>query len=158
MLDSTGRAGRLVLLSALLLTGLLIAGCNDNDANESNDGINVSEVWSRPVALTGSDDVGAVFMSIENDSETDDRLIAAEVDIAPMTEIHNTTMDDGVMRMRPVEEIEIPAGETVMLEPGSYHLMMIGLEEALEVGDEFEVRLTFAEHGEMTVTSEVREP
>ncbi len=70
-----------------------------------------------------------------------------------------TTMaeDMGSMTMRPVESIELPAGEMVSLEPGGYHIMLIDLVKPLEVGDTIELTLTFENAGEMTVTAEVRE-
>jgi hypothetical protein len=62
-----------------------------------------------------------------------------------------------MMEMRPVEEIPVAAGELVALEPGGYHIMLLDLGEPLEVGDQFEVTLTFEQAGELDVTVEVRE-
>ncbi len=67
-------------------------------------------------------------------------------------------MAGGVMQMREVDSIVIPAGETVSLEPGGLHIMLLDLQTELEPGDTIEVTLVFAEAGEMTVTAEVREP
>ena len=69
-------------------------------------------------------------------------------------------MDDhgsGMMTMQPVESIEVPAGETVALEPGGYHVMLIGLVEDLEVGDTVEVTLEFESGETQAVTAEVKE-
>lgn len=65
--------------------------------------------------------------------------------------------DMGAMTMRPVEAIDLPAGEAVALEPGGLHIMLIDLVEPLEVGDEVDLTLTFEEAGEQPVTAEVRE-
>ena len=66
---------------------------------------------------------------------------------------------DGVMQMRQVEAgIEIPAGETTVLKPQGLHIMLIGLNQSLEIGDTLEVELEFEGAGSMTVESEVREP
>ena len=61
------------------------------------------------------------------------------------------------MTMRPVDSIELPAGEAVKLEPGGYHIMLLDLVKPLEVGQSIDVTLTFDKAGEKTVTAEVRE-
>jgi copper(I)-binding protein len=74
-----------------------------------------------------------------------------------------TTMAGGMenggesMTMQPVDSIELPAGETVALEPGGYHVMLLDLVEPLEVGQEIELTLSFQVAGDRTVTAEVRE-
>ncbi len=70
----------------------------------------------------------------------------------------STTMGGGMMTMREVDRIEVPAGETVVFEPGGYHVMLLDLAEPLEVGDTVEVTLTFERAGDVVVTAEVREP
>ena len=64
--------------------------------------------------------------------------------------------DGGMMTMSEVDEIEIPAGDTVKLEPGGYHIMLMELVEQLSAGDEIELTLDFHESGEQTVTFEIR--
>jgi copper(I)-binding protein len=54
--------------------------------------------------------------------------------------------------------VDIPAGGTLTLEPGSFHLMFVGLREALEPGDTVEVTLSFRDAGSVKVTAQVREP
>jgi len=62
-----------------------------------------------------------------------------------------------MMTMKEVEEIAVPAGETVVLEPGGYHVMLIDLVDPLVVGDKIEITLVFAEAGEVVVEAEVRD-
>ena len=69
-------------------------------------------------------DTAAGYMSITNHSKTDDTLVSVTSPISGAVEIHNHINEDGVMKMRQVEGIEIKAGETVELKPGSFHLMM----------------------------------
>lgn len=64
----------------------------------------------------------------------------------------------GMMQMREVSRIDIPAGTTVTLEPGGYHVMLLELAAPLTPGQTFEVTLTFEVAGERTVTAEVRQP
>jgi copper(I)-binding protein len=72
-------------------------------------------------------------------------------------EIHETVESGGAMAMQPVERIDIPAGGTVKLEPGGYHVMLIDLTGDLVVGEEIEITLEFEGAGEVKVTAEVRE-
>jgi copper(I)-binding protein len=100
---------------------------------------------------------GVVYLRIENRGDEDDRLIEARSQIARAVELHTTNMVNGVMQMRQVEGgIEIPAGESVVFEQGGFHVMLIGLRQALAEGDRFEVELIFERAGTITVESEVR--
>ncbi len=100
--------------------------------------------------------VGGGFLTITNGGDEDDRLIAASTPVAGRVEIHEMKMDGDVMRMRPlVDGLPIPAGQTVVLEPGGYHLMLMDLTDALTEGDTFELSLTFEKAGEVTVTVDV---
>jgi hypothetical protein len=68
-------------------------------------------------------------------------------------------MEGDVMRMQMlVEGLEIPARDEVVLEPGGYHVMLIGVKQDLEVGDTFELTLAFQKTGQVTVQPEVRQP
>ncbi|MDB2437480.1 copper chaperone PCu(A)C [Hellea sp.] len=69
-------------------------------------------------------DTAAGYMSITNHSKTDDKLVSVTSPISGAVEIHSHMEDNGVMKMRQVDGIEIKAGETVELKPGSFHLMM----------------------------------
>lgn len=66
-------------------------------------------------------------------------------------------MSGGMMMMREVDGVALPAGERVVFEPGGYHLMLIGLAAPLEVGTTFDIELEFATAAPMTVTFEVRD-
>ena len=96
---------------------------------------------------------GAAFFTITNNGSDADRLVAAMSDIAAATEIHEMAMKDGTMTMSPLMDgLEIPAGETVTLEPGGYHIMFIGLTQDLKAGDTFTLTLEFETAGEVEVT------
>ena len=139
------------LAAALLVFGLVAAACGGDDG-----GVTVSDAWSRNSA--GMQSAGAAYMQIKAGDEAD-RLMGASVpsSIAAMTQIHQTAMNDGVMSMSEVGEIAIAAGETVALEPGGYHIMMMNLAAPLEVGQKFTVTLTFEKAGTVDVEVEVRE-
>ncbi|MGZ9809852.1 copper chaperone PCu(A)C [Pseudoroseicyclus sp. H15] len=96
--------------------------------------------------------VGGGFLTVTNAGETDDTLIAGSTPAAGRVEIHEMEMDGDVMRMRELEGgLPIPAGETVELTPGGYHIMLMELAGPLVEGTEVPVTLTFAEAGDVDV-------
>ncbi|MFP4537803.1 MAG: copper chaperone PCu(A)C [Dichotomicrobium sp.] len=99
----------------------------------------------------------AAYMAITNTGDTDDRLVAVSAEVSENTELHTMSMEEGVMRMRRIEGgLILPAGETVVLEPGGKHIMLIGLRRQLKPGDRFDLSFTFENAGEHTI--EVRVP
>lgn len=96
--------------------------------------------------------VAGGFLNVMNMGDTDDTLIAATSEIAAMTEIHTMEMDGDVMRMRELEDgLPIPAGETVVLKPGGFHLMFMQLNGPLVEGETVSVTLTFQQAGDVTL-------
>lgn len=102
-------------------------------------------------ASAGNAKNSAAFMTLMN-TGADDRLVAARSGIAARTELHTHTVDsEGVARMRAVEDIPLPANETVTLKPGGLHVMFMNLNAPLKKGDSFELTLTFEKAGEVTI-------
>lgn len=92
------------------------------------------------------------YVAISNDGPAADRLIGARASFAEETSIHESKTDAaGVTSMSPVDAIEIPAGETAVLERGGYHIMFMGLSQPLKEGDMVPVTLIFEKAGEVTV-------
>lgn len=119
------------------------------------EGLTVHDAWARerPAGIK----VGGVFLTVHNGSAEADTLISGASPIAERVEIHNVAEKDGVMKMFEVEGIEIPAGSTVELKPGGYHIMLMGLKEPLEKGKTFPLTLEFAHSGKIEVTVEVKD-
>ena len=114
-----------------------------------------------PAAMHGDDmsltGTGAAFMLIQNRGATDDILLGGETEVAQVVEVHEMAEADGVMEMRPLTEgLTIPAGGEKTLEPGGYHIMLIGLREDLTNGKTFDLTLRFQNAGEITVPVTVR--
>ncbi|MEZ5825472.1 MAG: copper chaperone PCu(A)C [Geminicoccaceae bacterium] len=105
----------------------------------------IEGLWSRETPRSAKN--GASFMTITNEGSEDDRLVAASSDAAGRVELHTHLMDGGVMRMRQVEAIDLPAGETVMLQPGGLHVMLLDLPKPLAKGDELALELMFEKSG-----------
>lgn len=103
--------------------------------------------------------VGAGYLRIENTGSTDDRLVEVTCECAEASEIHEMRMEGDVMRMRHMPDgLPAPAGETVMLEPGGYHLMFIGLKQPFVLDESFEATLTFKKAGSVTVEFSIDTP
>jgi copper(I)-binding protein len=98
---------------------------------------------------------GAGFMTIRNGGAEPDRLVAARSPASRVVELHTHIREGDVMRMRPAEAIEVPAGQEVRLAPGGFHLMLIGLGAALDQGAKVPVTLVFERAGEVTVELQV---
>jgi len=136
----------------LSLAGLLLAG--GNAPAETVGSISVENAWSR--AVRSGSKVAVGYLTVRNDGDEPDRLLGASAPFAGETEIHQTSMADGVMRMRPVPGgVSVPAKGTVKLEPNSYHLMFRQLTRPLEEGDTVSARLTFERSGSVDVAFKV---
>jgi len=113
----------------------------------------VTEAWARE-ARQG--EVSAAYMTLTNSGDADDVLLEARSDVAAATEVHQTSMQAGVMRMGPAGPITVPAGGTVSFRPGGYHVMLIGLTQDLPAGAELQLTLVFEQSGEIMVPLTVR--
>lgn len=136
---SVAAAAAITLLS-------LSASAHDYKAGD----LTLNHPWTR--ATPPNAKAGGGFVEIVNSGTEADRLLAANSGAAAKVEIHEMAVNDGVMTMRPVEGgLEIPAGETVALKPGGYHIMFMGLNEAFVEGTRIPVVLTFEKAGEVAV-------
>jgi len=95
--------------------------------------------------------VSGAFMTLENNSETAYALTSVSYNGARVVEIHETSMNEGMMRMRKVSHIDIPANGSAELKPGSYHIMLIGLEKEMKAGTTETLTLTFSDDSQKTV-------
>jgi len=111
--------------------------------------LEIREPWAR-IAAPGVP-VAAGYALILNRGATGDELLAASSPLAARIEIHETSMTDGVMRMREVEAVSLPAGGRVVLAPGGLHLMIMGVEQSLKAGDSLPITLRFRRAGEIEV-------
>jgi hypothetical protein len=118
--------------------------------------IRIAAPWAR--ATAGMATVGAAYMTLDNTGDTADRLIEASSPVAAKTEIHTHIIEGDIMRMRAVDSVELPPGETVEFQPGGLHVMLIGLTAALQEGESFPLTLNFAEAGAATIEVEVLQP
>lgn len=112
--------------------------------------IEISRPWARATPKGAS--VSAGYLKITNTGSDSDRLVGGSSDISGRVEVHEMTMADGVMRMRPVTNgLEIKPGQSVELKPSSYHLMFVGLKRPLQRGEKIKGILKFEKAGSADV-------
>jgi len=124
--------------------GLVIA----NSALAQPAQLEVNNPWAR--ATPGKAENGAAYATIQ--SPTADRLVSASSPVAKKAELHTMSMQGMVMKMRPIDGLDIPAGQPVALKPGGEHIMLMGLNEPLHEGQSFPLTLDFEKAGPRTVT------
>ncbi len=123
-------------LLTLFTTGMLLSGT----AMAAD--VEVEGPYAR--ATAPSQPNSAVFMQINNQGDAT-QLVSASSSAAKVVELHTHTQDQGVMRMRKIDAIELPANTQVELAPGGLHIMLIGLEAPLQVGSQIDMTLEFAD-------------
>jgi len=138
---------------AALITGLLTAASRAEDVKAGD--LVITQAWAR--ATPGGAKVGGGFLTIENKGTVPDKLVGVSADGAGKIEVHEMVMNEGVMKMRPVEGgLTIDPGKTVKLAPGGLHLMMMDLKSPLKKGDKMPVTLQFEKAGKVAVTLDVQ--
>jgi periplasmic copper chaperone A len=115
--------------------------------------IRIDEAWAR--ATPGIVQTGAVYLSITNHGTAPDQLLAIRTPVAARAELHEMKMVNNVMEMRPIRSLSIAPGQKLVLAPGGYHIMLIGLKAPLMRGQSVPLTLTFAHAGTQDVVASV---
>ena len=106
----------------------------------------------RMLAVGANAPTGAVYMRITNETSHDDTLVEVRTDAAARAMLHASEMTDGIARMRPMKDgIPVPAGQTVLLQRGGSHVMLMGLTAPLAEGGTVDLTLVFATAGAIPV-------
>lgn len=116
--------------------------------------VTVAGAYARAVAPGQAN--SAAYMVLKNTGTKEESLTAAESPVAKKVELHTHLMQDGMMKMREIKEIEIPAGKEVTLQPGGLHIMLIGLTHQLVPGEEVPLTLIFEDGEHQTIKMPVR--
>ncbi len=131
-------------LAGAALLGLMLAPAHAHDVKVG--ALTLDHPFSRETPKGAR--VGAGYVTIRNDGEVADQLIAVACDCAELTEIHEMKMDGAVMRMQALPDgVAIPAGAAVALEPGGRHIMFLNLKDPFKADDRFKATLTFRHAG-----------
>ena len=139
-------------MSALLLA-LVIVACGPTEREAVGGAIEVVDARARETADGAM--TGAVYLEIRNPGAAD-RLLSVATPAAAMAHLHGSIEENGIVRMRPVAALEIPAGGTVVLEPGGLHIMLMDLEGLLVAGTRLPLTLYFEQAGALEIEADIR--
>lgn len=119
--------------------------------------IQIKHPWARPTSAGAQ--VGGGYLTLVNTGKTPDRLVGGTTPGARSFEIHEMSMDGGIMKMRRLDQgLALPPGGTVTLKPGAYHIMFVGLSKPLKLGEKLPATLRFEKAGEVKVEFAVEQP
>ncbi len=150
------------LAAALIATGAAASGAHhgkeaehaaEQVAQRAGDLV-IETAWARrPLGANG-----AAYVTVRTEGAEPDRLVGVATDVAGRAELHTHVMEDGVMRMRPLDALEINPGEPAVMRPGGTHVMLMGMKRELSEGERFAVTLRFERAGEVEVMVRVMAP
>ncbi len=138
----------LPVLSAMFIASILISACSKQDS------IEIKNQWVR--ASNDGQDVSAAYMTIVSNEDTS--LIAIDSDVADVIEIHSMSMENGVMKMRMLDTLDLIADKPTELSPGGFHLMLFDLKKPLTAGKEAHFTLHFKNKAGQEKTISITSP
>lgn len=145
-------------MKPIFLVACIVAGALAGPVLAANSYIRgylqVSHPWTR--ATPPGADVAAAYLDIRNTGKEKDRLIAASTPAAERVEMHVMAHEGGVMKMREVQSLDVPARKHLVLRPGGAHLMLVGPRKTFAKGQRIPLVLRFERGGDLHVELEVR--
>jgi len=134
-----------------LFAAFLVHPASSQSGNAQS--IQVVNAWARATPLGARN--GAAYMILVNSSASDDQLIGVSSPVAGAAQIHNMSLSNGVMMMRPAPAIDVKAGATVSLDPEGFHVMLLDLKQPLVQGHSFPLTLFFKKFGRLQVSAKI---
>jgi copper(I)-binding protein len=149
----TNRKTKFISLFALASLALTLTGCATSQS-DSAPAIEITDGWVRVSEMSAAEGgMTGAFAVITNTSDKDISLIAGESEVAGLVEVHEVIEADGEMKMQPIAGgILIPAGQSVTLEPGGLHVMLMKLTRGLVEGEDIALTLKFEGHPDISVS------
>ena len=136
-------------MKALLTASLLLLSSNLWAAS-----VAVEDAYVRSMPPTQT--VTGAFMVFKNTTDSDRAVLSAESDVSDKVELHTHLHEDGVMKMRQVDKIDVPAGGETVLEPGGFHVMLIGLKQPLKLGQMVDIKFNIDDGSSVQIQAEVK--
>lgn len=142
-----------MILTGIALISIVMANMTYS-ATMASDSITVREAYIR--AVPAGQTVTAAFMQLENSSDVKRIIVNASSPESRVVELHEHIHEQGMMKMRRLESLVIPASDKTILQPGGLHIMMIGLHQPLKLGQNVTLTLEFADGSSKTISAPVR--
>ncbi len=138
-----------------LLLGVAVVGFSGAVlAGNAADDVMVHDPYVRAVPSSAPN--SAAFMTLKNKSSSGHAVVRAESGVSKVVELHTVKKEGGMMKMMPVEKIGVAANANTVLKPGGLHVMFLGLQQPLKVGDQVEFKLVFEDGSSTIVTAPVK--
>ena len=137
------------------IAAFALSSCSGTSDATGAESTTMTDPWVKAI----DDSMTAAFGVLTNDSDADVTIVSASTDVAPTVELHETSMDaTGGMSMSPIEGgFVIPAGGSLTLESGGFHIMLMGVTEPIVAGDDVDITLTFSDDSTLEVTAPAKE-
>ncbi len=160
--------GRRLAVALLMAIGVLItaAGCSRPGPEttgpeiaaleaQAGSGLTVRNAYM-PAPVPGRQ-MGVIYLELDNASRRDRELILLETSVAEIAEVHRSIYEDGTMRMRKIQHLSIPAGQSIQFEPGGYHIMLMQMDKSPEPPGSFGLQMIFDGGEAIEVDVQVRD-
>jgi len=147
------------VFAVILLCGSFLPAHADSHSHKKNmeggasGGLEITGAWARASAPMVKN--GAAYLTITNHGMNADAVVGVTTDIADRAELHTHLMHDGVMKMRRIASVPVPAHGSAAFKPGGHHIMLFGLKRPLKIGDHLMVVVTFSSGAEKHVDAVV---
>lgn len=141
-------------VTAIAMGMALFGGMSAAVAGSATDDVTVENLYVR--AVPPKQPNSAAFMTFHNNGGTDHAVVGGSSSVSEVVELHTHTMEDGMMKMRQIPRIDLPANQGVELKPGGLHVMLIGLKEQTKPGQKVDLTLEFADGSTMQLTAPVK--
>lgn len=160
-MNRIGDPTEMLLIRTVLLVAVLVGPAFPAESSLAGEPVRVGTIrleaaWAR--ASIGTSRPAAAYLTIVNEGQGADRLLAVQTPLAARAEIHQTVSEGEVVKMKPVGTVEVPAGATLELKPGGLHIMLMGLHEPLKKGAAFSLTLVFEKNGSGTIEARIAGP
>ena len=148
----------LFVLSVVILVST-VAHSQSREADRMK--VRIEAAWARRAPMMKGDSTagsgnGAVYLTIVNPGSVSDDVIAASSDVAETAELHESYQESGIMMMRPIIKLPVPAGAKLEMKPGGYHIMLINLKRELKAGQVISLTLVLQKAGRVPVRATVK--
>lgn len=144
----------LVHMVTLFALGLPAVHAAEPGKRSAAEDVQVTQPYAR--AVVASQLNSGVFMTLSNSGQADHAIVKISGTVARAVEMHGHLNDNGILRMRPMAKITIPAGGETRLQPGGMHVMLIGLNQTLEAGGTVRIELSFEDGSRKIISAPVK--
>jgi periplasmic copper chaperone A len=147
--------------SALTLLLIILTTAHAQSRGPEGVKVRIEGAWARRAPMMKGDSMagsgnGAVYLTIVNSGKVSDDVIAASSDAAATVELHESYEESGMMMMRPVTKLGVPAGGKLEMKPGGSHIMLINLKRELKAGQVINLTLVLEKAGRVPVKANIK--